>query len=86
MTDEQIEVMFQGLGSIRRSAIKVHFVSCWYINEAESAGMWKLYSSSNDAVCIRTSYRALADELPADCYMGLVDYINCQTAVVFTRA
>jgi hypothetical protein len=52
------------------------FVSCWHINEHESAAMWKLYSQSSDAVCIRSTYSTLATLLPAFAFMGVVQYID----------
>jgi hypothetical protein len=34
-------------------------ISCWHMNENESAAMWRLYLSSNEGVAIRTSYSRL---------------------------
>lgn len=31
------------------------YVSCWHLNEYESAGMWKLYCSVNESVAIKTN-------------------------------
>jgi hypothetical protein len=46
------------------------------MNEHESAAMWKLYSSSNEAVCIRSTYRRLRLCLPKCVFFGEVRYIN----------
>ena len=73
MNDDEVSKMFESLADGRRRAVKSHYISCWHMNEAESAGMWKLYSRSSDAVCIRTDYRTLAKALPDGCNMGLID-------------
>ena len=46
------------------------------MNENESAAMWKLYSSSSEAVCIRSTYRRLRLCLPQCVLVGEVNYIN----------
>jgi hypothetical protein len=38
-------------------------ISSWHMNEHESAAMWKLYSASQQAICIQTSYRKLKQAL-----------------------
>ncbi|TYR80438.1 DUF2971 domain-containing protein [Priestia megaterium] len=45
--------------SLRTYMKKIHdfsAVSCWHINEYESAGMWDLYANSYDGIAIKTSY------------------------------
>src|SRR5712692_7426495 len=41
--------------------------------------MWKLYASSNESVCILSSYRLLRLCLPQCVYVGEVNYINYDT-------
>jgi len=36
-------------------------VNCWHMNEAESVGMWDLYTRSRKAVCIQSTYGRLRD-------------------------
>jgi hypothetical protein len=52
------------------------FVSCWHMNEVESAAMWRLYAQTNEAVAVQTTFRKLADALPSKVLMGQVRYIN----------
>ena len=52
------------------------FISCWHMNEYESAGMWSLYSKTNESICIQTRYNLIAEELPDSSYLGVVKYIN----------
>lgn len=46
------------------------------MNEAESAAMWQLYSTSADSICICTTYSHLRDALPEYCYMGVIRYVD----------
>lgn len=52
------------------------FVNCWHMNEGESAGMWKLYAQTNEAIAIKSSFSKLFNELNSETYIGLVDYID----------
>jgi hypothetical protein len=79
MPEAELTSLYRQMSDIRRRAVRSHHISCWHMNEAESAGMWKLYSRSSDAVCVRTDYRALAEVLPDTCYMGIVSYIDFRT-------
>lgn len=56
------------------------FVSCWHMNEGESAAMWKLYAKTNEAVALKSSFFRLANELDDKTYVGMVDYIDFETA------
>ena len=60
--------------SVRRGEA---FISCWHANKHESQAMWKLYTSMNDSICIRSMYKRLWDCLPEkECYLGEVKYID----------
>lgn len=52
------------------------FVSCWHMNEEESWAMWKLYTSHDKSICIRSTYQSLGNVLPSECYWGRVKYID----------
>lgn len=51
-------------------------VNCWHMNEFESAGMWKLYSKTNESICIKTQFKRLEKSLPTNIKFGKVKYIN----------
>jgi hypothetical protein len=53
-----------------------YFVSCWHMNEEESPAMWKLYTSQNESICIRSKYQIFANLLPAGVLLGCVKYID----------
>lgn len=50
--------------------------NCWHMNDFESAGMWKLYSKTNESICIQTEFRKLELALPNNIKLGKVKYIN----------
>jgi hypothetical protein len=53
-----------------------YFVSCWHMNEEESPAMWKLYTSQNESICIRSKYKILGSLLPEQSFLGIVKYID----------
>ena len=57
-------------------------ISCWYLNEYESAALWKLYLKSNEGIAIQSTFsrlkRSLKDE-DHDIYIGKVKYIDFDT-------
>jgi hypothetical protein len=64
------------LTQLRNSLKNEMFVSCWHMNEEESLAMWKLYTSHNESICIRSTYQVLVDLLPPECNLGRVNYID----------
>ena len=52
--------------------------SCWHVSNHESAGMWKLYARTEEAVCIQTTYQRLEAILPDDARIGMVRYVDYQ--------
>jgi hypothetical protein len=36
-------------------------VSCWHMNEQESAAMWNLYARTNEAICIQSTLRIISE-------------------------
>jgi len=51
-------------------------VSCWHMNEHESAAMWKLYTDGGKSICIQSTYDKLRSCLPSEIYTGVVRYID----------
>ncbi|MEP0008753.1 MAG: DUF2971 domain-containing protein, partial [Balneola sp.] len=52
------------------------YVNCWHMNNYESAAMWKLYSKTDEAITIQSTYNKLSDLLPYSTYVGTVKYID----------
>jgi hypothetical protein len=71
------------LGNARRTRRQC-YASCWHMNPVESEAMWRLYSNSGYAICITSTYQALAASLPADFsadehrgpFLGVVHYTD----------
>ena len=53
-----------------------YYVSCWHMNDLESAKMWQYYTKTPEAVAVTTTYRALRAALPAYVEIGMVRYID----------
>jgi hypothetical protein len=53
-------------------------INCWYMNEHESAAMWKLYLKSNEGIAIQSTYKKLKRSLIDEekIYLGIVKYID----------
>jgi hypothetical protein len=52
------------------------FVNCWHMNRHESAGMWRLYAQTSEAIAIRTSVGKLDQQLDDQTFLGKVTYID----------
>jgi len=73
------EADFATWATFNRLHVQYYLISCWHMNEHESAAMWKLYSSSTEAVCIQSTYRRLRLCLPQIVMIGEVNYIDYET-------
>jgi hypothetical protein len=53
-------------------------ISCWHMNEFESAAMWSLYLKSDEGIAIQSSYNKLKKSIIDDeeVYLGVVKYID----------
>jgi len=51
-------------------------VNCWHMNDFESDGMWKLYSQTNESICIKTQFKKLEKALPNNIKFSKVKYID----------
>lgn len=76
LTDEQLRELFAAEARFRKTSPKECFVSCWHMNEHESAAMWDLYSRSPEAVAVQSTFAKLATALPSYANVGLVTYID----------
>ena len=41
--------------------------------------MWKLYAPRGLSICVRSTYRQLAERLPDKCFLGKVTYLNYES-------
>lgn len=72
----QAEINLTALSETNKSFLTIMNISCWHMNEHESAAMWTLYSKSSDAICIQTTYKTLGSALPEEVMAGLVTYVD----------
>jgi hypothetical protein len=62
-----------------RKALRNMFISCWHMNDYESAAMWKLYLKSDEGVAIRSRVELLRNALerdPLEIALGQVRYVD----------
>jgi len=78
----QIAEWERTMAGFRRGVREGNFALCWHASEYESAAMWRLYSKTDEAIAIQTSYSKLVDALPAKAMVGLVQYVDYDNAVM----
>jgi hypothetical protein len=76
LDDQKIRNLYKQINNFAKNTIKQTYVSCWHMNEFESAAMWKLYSQANEAICIQSTFDKLANTLPSWVSAGTVHYID----------
>jgi hypothetical protein len=74
--EEIAKVGFKHLLNVPKQIRAEMFVSCWHMNDEESSAMWKLYTSHDESICLRSTYETLAQALPNACTLGCVKYID----------
>ena len=52
------------------------FVNSWHMNDADSAAMWRLYTTLGHGICVTSTYRNLFNLLPTEATLGQLKYIN----------
>lgn len=73
------------LGSVFKKFVKFSFLSCWHINEQESAAMWTLYLKSNEGIAVQSTIGLLKSGIKTkkyDMYGGRVKCIDYDTEVM----
>jgi hypothetical protein len=77
--DDKLVKAYRGaIRALREST----YVSCWHCAEHESAAMWKLYSKSDEAIAIQSTFARLEDGLPESILVGLVQYVDYDHTVI----
>ena len=69
----------KGFSRARKSRRKYVAVSCWNMQEEESAALWKLYCSTFNGIAIQSTINRLKNSLKderRDIYIGKVKYID----------
>jgi hypothetical protein len=76
LDDEMRRVYGAQMANLAKTMLGRTYINCWHINRQESAGMWRLYAKTNEAVAVRSTCQKLIDELDASVYVGRVNYID----------
>lgn len=82
-TDEQRATIVHNRSFFAEMSQKLrtwYFVSCWHMNDHENNVMWGSYTSTHDAVAIRTTYSTMRKVLPEYLFAGAVRYIDYETS------
>jgi hypothetical protein len=93
MSDETFERFDPEWSSAMKEFRYYSYLSCWHMNEHESAAMWAMYQSGEPrGIAVRSTYRRLSESIidPRAVYIGTVSYIDFSTETmpasdVFTR-
>ncbi|HEX2925421.1 MAG TPA: hypothetical protein VHP38_04070 [Ruminiclostridium sp.] len=79
--DEAIKLEFQNIFNEKK---KKAAISCWHINDTESAAMWELYSKAGFGIAVKTTISRLTDSIVIPrgykMVMSEVNYIDFDTA------
>jgi hypothetical protein len=58
------------------------FLNCWHLADHESAAMWQLYSKTNEAIAVQSTFAKLENVLPDNAHLGVVRYVDYDTFVI----
>jgi hypothetical protein len=70
------------LSDFHRCLRKHTFMSCWHLNDFESAAMWKLYVAQNEGIAIQTTFKRFVNSFQGngnelfEVYVGKMKYLN----------
>lgn len=75
------------LGSLK-GAISANYISCWHVNENESAAMWSIYLQQDKGIAVQSTVKRLKESLdpqdPSHVRLGQVKYIDRETQAAGT--
>lgn len=66
------------LGDTNKHWPRYTAISCWHMNEYESAAMWSLYLKSDEGIAVQSTFKKLKKSIIDDeqIYLGMVKYID----------
>jgi hypothetical protein len=67
----------------RRQERQNMFINCWHMNEDESAAMWRLYTKSEEAICIQSTFKLLHECVNEKVFIGVVRYIDYEKDLIY---
>jgi hypothetical protein len=75
---EKFAKAMKNLPKVMKNWPRHNAISCWHMNQHESAAMWKLYLKSDKGIAIQSTYRRLKQSLidKERIHIGIVKYID----------
>jgi len=76
------------LPKFRRICTRHTFLSCWHMNDVESAAMWDLYLKSNQGLCIESSISDLElalEDSNQEIYLSKIEYADYREEILEDR-
>jgi hypothetical protein len=80
--DDDLKGMFAAQAEANKRIPTLCYISCWHMNEDESAAMWRLYSQFDEAICIQSTFKRFQEGLPSFVHAGEVNYIDYKKGVI----
>ncbi|MBP6301949.1 MAG: hypothetical protein KBB37_06680 [Bacteroidia bacterium] len=76
-SENYLEAM-KKMGNTNKHWPRYTAISCWHMNEYESAAMWSLYLKSDEGIAVQSTYKKLKKSIIDDnkVYLGIVKYID----------
>lgn len=76
------------LPKLREICRRHTFLSCWHMNDVESAAMWDLYLKSNQGLCIESSIsdlRCALEDSSQEIYLSKIEYVDYRDEILEDR-
>jgi hypothetical protein len=74
---EGLPEMLKKLGEFHKSILSYTFINSWYLNDYESAAMWKIYIQKGEGIAIQSTFTRLCNSFEPskkDIFVGCVKY------------
>jgi hypothetical protein len=84
-TYSDTKIPLEKISSTYESLRKYTAINCWYLNNHESAAMWKVALKSNEGIAIRSTYKCLKEcfiDTKRDVFIGKVKYADYKKDVI----
>jgi len=70
---------------VKEKCRKIFYVNSWYINEHDSAAMWKCYAEHEDGIAIQSTVGKLKEavkDFSEEIYISRISYIDYETSII----
>ena len=70
-SSEEIKSAVEQMIETRRLYQRWTMISCWHINDCESAAMWRMYTKSNESIAVQSTRLRLKDPWMTRCKLRM---------------